>query len=712
MSAYWPPLENLPTFDVTVFRNAQDVVDFSIATETASKIALTSDNSSTTCYIPFSKTASATSNALYIDNVTTPLRYRPDTGEVSAQIVSIGGILNPASTANASILSQTGTGVFEIRNQETSGDIRLATRDATNAVANRLSLSSTDLTINTTNNPTITGFADPIASDSTNKIASTRWVQSAITAGSGTAASTVLVTDDNTATIYYPTFALTGTGQRSLFSDFTTTPLSYQPSTSTLTASIYGLRTTVASTISASGTTISLTNNNIGGTYNFTVSTSGIPLTILSLNETNSFYRVPFIVSAGGAPSATDSFRVTDSSSLKGVAMLTDSTVGSYNPIIVVNDSIIYGKGNVINTGNLTLTTWSATTAGVRITPTTVSIGAGGTAATPTAYTSYSAGTTTIAGTTINIAPNNFKVGTAGGAGGTCNIGYGASTTLSNVIITNSALAASVNYTTGQNTFIGQDVAGAVTSASANNTFVGYGAGNLATSGTQNVFVGVFAGAGNTTGTQNVFIGQQSGFQVTTAGTGSFNTCVGLGAGLAMTTTAGSNTFIGAGTASALTTGGNNTIIGINSGDNITTGSSNICIGNNSVVPVATNSNQIAIGTSAETQFIQGQFNWKVGPAITATLTLATPYAQFYTITSAATTTVTLQNPAAAYIGTHIMFKRKTNTQIITFTTVGGGLVITPFGSVALGTSVTMTAAQFQCELICDGVSWYQFNMT
>jgi len=38
MSAYWPPLENLPTFDVTVFRDAQDVVDYAVATGTANNI--------------------------------------------------------------------------------------------------------------------------------------------------------------------------------------------------------------------------------------------------------------------------------------------------------------------------------------------------------------------------------------------------------------------------------------------------------------------------------------------------------------------------------------------------------------------------------------------------------------------------------------------------------------------------------------------------
>lgn len=46
--------------------------------------------------------------------------------------------------------------------------------------------------------------------------------------------SQVLVTDNNTANTYYPTFASTGTGQKSLLFDISTTPLSYKPDTSLL----------------------------------------------------------------------------------------------------------------------------------------------------------------------------------------------------------------------------------------------------------------------------------------------------------------------------------------------------------------------------------------------------------------------------------------------------------------------------------------------
>ena len=51
-----------------------------------------------------------------------------------------------------------------------------------------------------------------------------------------------------------------------------------------------------------------------------------------------------------------------------------------------------------INTSDLTLTTWSNTTTGVRITPTTALIGAGGAGATPTAYVSCSGTTVVVKG--------------------------------------------------------------------------------------------------------------------------------------------------------------------------------------------------------------------------------------------------------------------------------------------------------------------------
>ena len=556
-------------------------------------------------------------------------------GYASSTKFSVGAFTNPVVGNNAGFISQNiGSSATVIQNQATSGKIFLNTVDATNTLTQPLQISSTDLTTITTNCPTITGFTAPLTTDNTSKIATTSWVQSTLSAGVGIGATTIAVADNNTATTMYPVFTTTGAGQKSLLFDITTSPLSYTPNTGTLRALIYNLSTTVASELTASGTTITLSNNNIGGTYNFTVSTSGIPLTILSLNETNSFYRVPFYVSTGSAPSSTDAFQVLNSASLKGVAMLSDATLGAFNSLVAVNDSVIYGDSATVGTANLTLTTWSNTTTGVRLTPTSALIGAGGAGATPTAYVSCSGTTVSIIGNPT-VSNRNIIVDNAGSA---ITIGNGASTATANIIMTKLSAASATVFTTGGNTIIGQATGNALVAASSNNTLIGASAGLLAT-------------------------------------------------------------------------GNGNTCIGVNAGSNLTTGIQNICIGVNAAVPTITNSNQIVIGSANETQFIQGQFNWRVG-TITATGTLPFPYSQFYTISSLAATTVTLQNPSAAYIGTHIMFKRRANTQIITFTTVGAGLVMMGFGSVALGANVSMSATQWQCELICDGTNWYQFNMT
>jgi hypothetical protein len=49
---------------------------------------LTNANDNVTCFIPFSKTTSATSNQLFIDNVTSPLTYNPNTGSINCNNVT------------------------------------------------------------------------------------------------------------------------------------------------------------------------------------------------------------------------------------------------------------------------------------------------------------------------------------------------------------------------------------------------------------------------------------------------------------------------------------------------------------------------------------------------------------------------------------------------------------------------------------------------
>jgi len=64
---------------------------------TATNVTTTSDNTSGTYYIPFSKTTAGTSTALYLDDTTTPLTYNPSTSVVTATTFS--GNATTATTA-------------------------------------------------------------------------------------------------------------------------------------------------------------------------------------------------------------------------------------------------------------------------------------------------------------------------------------------------------------------------------------------------------------------------------------------------------------------------------------------------------------------------------------------------------------------------------------------------------------------------------------
>jgi hypothetical protein len=71
-------------------------------TATSQNVALTTDNTNGSYYIPFSKTTSLTTNALYIDPTTSPLTYNPSTGRLttfSLQCNNGGNVLFDSNTA-------------------------------------------------------------------------------------------------------------------------------------------------------------------------------------------------------------------------------------------------------------------------------------------------------------------------------------------------------------------------------------------------------------------------------------------------------------------------------------------------------------------------------------------------------------------------------------------------------------------------------------
>lgn len=278
-----------------------------------------------------------------------------------------------------------------------------------------------------------------------------------------------------------------------------------------------------------------------------------------------------------------------------------------------------------------------------------------------------------------------------------------------NNIILNTTNNFNVGYGAGgtSNTIIGRTVARTVAFGTGNNTIIGAAAGAaLNSTARDTTLIGVSAGDGITTGNFNTHIGSNSGNQA--SGTGDNNTSCGYIALGSLITTGANNSAFGYSAGYQISTGQNNTCLGYGAGVNITTGGSNIMIGSGASGTAAAQ-NQIVIGTTAETMYIQGGFNWRVGTQITASINLSTAVlAQFYSVAmAAASQTITLPNPTtAAYLGARVTFKRKTNTTAFNLAAAG----TTPFLGVSTITAVasptSIGVGIFQVDMVCDGVNW------
>lgn len=102
-----------------------------------STVALTSDNSGGDWLIPFSKTTSATSNPLYIDQTTTPFTYNPNLGRLSAQAYTTGN----KSTANNTVSLQVSAQCVHTNNA-VSGGFSFYLNDATPTPIQALNVNS------------------------------------------------------------------------------------------------------------------------------------------------------------------------------------------------------------------------------------------------------------------------------------------------------------------------------------------------------------------------------------------------------------------------------------------------------------------------------------------------------------------------------------------------------------------------------------------
>lgn len=478
MSAYWPPLENLPTFDVLVFRNAQDVVDYAIASGSTTAISLTSDNSVGTYWIPFSKTTSTTSNKLYIDNITTPLSYNPFTSTVTA--TNFNGI------AGSFVTTQTTTQLYYLVgsiSQGTSTDTTLYKSSNgqgiyVNPATNTL-FSEELVVLNSNSNPFYISFFTPTSDDIvifnnsyTVGIANNTFFYNLDSGGSqrtvltlngdvgastfdglSAKSTTVAVAVDNSATTMYPIFTSSGAGQKSLLFDTTTTPLSYVPSTSTLTASTFvGALTGLAS----QATTVAVADNNSATTMYpvFTTATAGqksllfdSTTTPLSYNpSTGDLAAVQFCCGILSPVAGNNAGFLAQNVGSSATVVQNQATSGFIH--LGVRDAAnALSNAIILSTSDLTITTTNSPV----------------------------------------ISARNVVVDNASGVPIT--IGNGASTATSNIIMTSGSLASTRDFTTGENVIIGNVAGNALVVASNRNTLVGDSAGSSAT-GNNNVCIG------------------------------------------------------------------------------------------------------------------------------------------------------------------------------------------------------------------------------
>ena len=112
----------------------------------ATGVLTTTDNTNTTCYIPFTKTSSGANTALYLDDTTGPLTYNPTSGTLtfligqcprydSSSTGSAASIFNNSTTGNTTYSNSTTTGTISIgTNAMTTGNINIGTTTASGVV--------------------------------------------------------------------------------------------------------------------------------------------------------------------------------------------------------------------------------------------------------------------------------------------------------------------------------------------------------------------------------------------------------------------------------------------------------------------------------------------------------------------------------------------------------------------------------------------------
>ena len=355
MSAYNPPIEDLPIFDTNAFTNANtgngalvsEYLQFPIAqgvetfpnglvgnlTGNSTAITITSDNSTGTYYIPFTKTSGTGSKELFMDDATGPLTYNPLTATLTAtNITGTCSAVNVIAGATAgnyylTMVSGNTTGSKTLVIDSTSAQDLIYNNNTNSLVARNLqsnslySISTADLNIATatiTNKIYFNGTTSTnniCYMDSTGLTMATGKIITGNLTGTCSNASAITITSDNSDGAYFIPFTKTiGTGSRTLFMDDVAInlPLTYNPSLSTLTASKFVGELTGSITGGVAGAVLYQVGANTSAFT--TAGTSGQSL----------------LSAGGGTPTWGIPATATSASTASTITLTTDDTSGNY----------------------------------------------------------------------------------------------------------------------------------------------------------------------------------------------------------------------------------------------------------------------------------------------------------------------------------------------------------------------------------------------
>jgi hypothetical protein len=611
------------------------------------------DSNLGTTYYPVMATAGAGSKSLFFDNITSPLSYIPSTGTLQTTTFTAG----TASFQNVGTNTQ-------IINSSNGGATQMFCNTAGGAQVTAVSLTATQMNV-----------AVPVSA-----------TQCIIKDSAGMAGSGI---------IYLTNPSLTFVNQQ------------------------------------VSGSIGFQVNDAVGGTKTTTLTTSALGLT------------VPIQQSA--TPAGGISLFMGNSTGTSFNFMPLTSGAGSYNPTTVAGDSVFFTAGPSISTGNINITTWSNTAVGVRITPTNVQISGNASFASipscsiaPTTANHLTNKTyvdTAISGSITNfVTTNTVQTITANKTFQNTDIilsnGGTNTATINQLVGTTNIAVNSVDNTTASITgiipnlniscIVRQDAATAIQAGGAitgTNIVIPY-TNFFLLSSTITVSNITVTALNTISSSQTLSVGStMSSFIGTRFVLGTYVTSV-VGGGIYTIIPLALGTFAAASTTTIYNALNRPYLVGGNTSGTINfdfNKSLNLQIKDtSSIMQNAVEITQDKMNINVPLH-LTDTFSYFMGPTITGTITLnwlTTPLAQFYLITSILPATITLPTPIAKYAGTVVIFKRRSQTQVITFRPpTGGGSIMMGYNTVVIAPSVFLTASQYGCTMITDGVSWFQMAL-